>query len=113
MASLSSASLATCSAEGAFGSSESLQNLRHAFISAAQNGITVLASSGDGGSANDKKTPVSEIVEIMSKPEISFTTTPERILPFAQFLHRTGRLKHEPKRWTDLFFPEIHGQAGS
>jgi NitT/TauT family transport system substrate-binding protein len=62
---------------------------------------------------NDKKTPVAEIVEIMSKPEISFTTTPERILPFAQFLYRTGRIKHEPKSWKDLFFPDIHTAAGS
>jgi subtilase family serine protease len=33
-------------------------NLRHAFISAAADGVTVLASSGDGGSANSLKTPV-------------------------------------------------------
>jgi subtilase family serine protease len=46
------------SAEDAFGSAQSLQNLRHAFISAAQNGVTVLGSSGDGGSANGKKAPV-------------------------------------------------------
>ncbi|MEP7055613.1 MAG: S53 family peptidase, partial [Actinomycetota bacterium] len=46
------------SAEDAFGSPQSLQNLRHAFISAAANGVTVLGSSGDGGTANAKKTPV-------------------------------------------------------
>jgi subtilase family serine protease len=46
------------SAEDAFGSPQSLQNLRHAFISASQNGVTVLGSSGDGGSANGRKTPV-------------------------------------------------------
>jgi subtilase family serine protease len=46
------------SAEDAFGSSQSLQNLRHAFVSAAANGVTVLGSSGDGGTANAKKTPV-------------------------------------------------------
>jgi subtilase family serine protease len=46
------------SAEEAFGSAASLQSLRHAFVSAASNGVTVLASSGDGGSANIKKTPV-------------------------------------------------------
>jgi subtilase family serine protease len=46
------------SAEDAFGSAKSLQNLRHAFVSAAQNGVTVLASSGDGGSANARKSPV-------------------------------------------------------
>lgn len=46
------------SAEDAFGSPQSLQNLRHAFISAAQNGVTVLGSSGDGGTANAGKAPV-------------------------------------------------------
>ncbi|HEV2217283.1 MAG TPA: S53 family peptidase [Candidatus Dormibacteraeota bacterium] len=40
------------SAEEAFGSVQSLLNLRHAFISAAANGVTVLGSSGDGGTAN-------------------------------------------------------------
>ena len=39
------------SAELAFGSSKSLLNLRTAFIDAAQSGVTVLASSGDDGSA--------------------------------------------------------------
>jgi subtilase family serine protease len=45
-------------AEEAFGSTQSLLNLRHAFISAAQNHVTVLASSGDGGSSNTNKSPV-------------------------------------------------------
>ena len=45
-------------AEETFGSTQSLLNLRHAFISAAANGVTVLASSGDGGSANPGKTPI-------------------------------------------------------
>jgi subtilase family serine protease len=41
-----------------FPSSQSLLNLRHAFISASQNGVTVLASSGDFGTANPGATPV-------------------------------------------------------
>ena len=45
-------------AEESFGSVQSLQNLRHAFISAAQNGVTVLGSSGDSGTANVQKEPV-------------------------------------------------------
>ena len=36
------------------------QNLRYAFKNAAANGVTVLGSSGDGGTANAKKTPVSQ-----------------------------------------------------
>jgi subtilase family serine protease len=46
------------SAEEAFASTQSLLNLRHAFVSAAATGVTVLASSGDGGSANPIKRPV-------------------------------------------------------
>jgi subtilase family serine protease len=44
--------------EEGFGSTQSLLNLRHAFIAAAASGVTVLASSGDGGTANAGKTPV-------------------------------------------------------
>jgi len=44
--------------EEGFGSPQSLLKLRHAFISAAADGVTVLASSGDGGTANSTKTPV-------------------------------------------------------
>jgi subtilase family serine protease len=44
--------------EEAFNGTQSLLNLRHAFISAAANGVTVLASTGDGGTANAGLTPV-------------------------------------------------------
>jgi subtilase family serine protease len=46
------------SAEDAFGSARSLLNLRDAFVSAAANGVTVLASSGDDGSYGTAKHPV-------------------------------------------------------
>ncbi|HLX47975.1 MAG TPA: S53 family peptidase [Streptosporangiaceae bacterium] len=45
-------------AEESFGSTTSLLKLRHAFISAAANGVTVLGSSGDSGTANIMKQPV-------------------------------------------------------
>ena len=45
-------------AEQTFASTTSLLNLRFAFADAAANGVTVLGSSGDGGSANSAKTPV-------------------------------------------------------
>ena len=45
-------------AEETFSSTQSLLNLRHAFMSAASNGVTVLGSSGDGGTANSFFTPV-------------------------------------------------------
>src|SRR4029450_9155134 len=48
------------SSEDAFGSSASLENLRYAFKNAAANGVTVLGSSGDGGTANASKSPVGQ-----------------------------------------------------
>ena len=45
-------------AEESFGSSASLENLRDAFKAAKAAGVTVLASSGDNGTANIKKEPV-------------------------------------------------------
>jgi subtilase family serine protease len=45
-------------AEETFSSTQALMNLRHAYISAASNGVTVLGSSGDGGTANTFFQPV-------------------------------------------------------
>jgi subtilase family serine protease len=60
------------SAEDAFGSAASLQSLRHAYISAAQNGVTVLGSSGDGGSANSQKTPVGHLGSTIPVPTVEW-----------------------------------------
>ena len=44
-------------AEGSFGSTQALQNLRHAFVSGTAQGMTFLASSGDNGSTGATKQP--------------------------------------------------------
>jgi subtilase family serine protease len=46
------------SAEDAFASFQSLEILRHAYKSAAENGVTVVSASGDGGTANARLQPV-------------------------------------------------------
>lgn len=47
-----------------FDGTQSLLNLRHAYISAAANGVTVLASTGDFGTANLGKTPIKNPITI-------------------------------------------------
>jgi subtilase family serine protease len=47
-------------AEESFASTQSLLRLRYAFQDAAANGVSVLASSGDFGTANSKKPPVAK-----------------------------------------------------
>jgi subtilase family serine protease len=60
------------SAEDAFNGTASLENLRYAFKNAAANGVTVLGSSGDGGVANDMKSPVSEGGSLIPEPTVEW-----------------------------------------
>jgi NitT/TauT family transport system substrate-binding protein len=64
-------------------------------------------------STNDKGFSVTEIVDVLSDPHIKFTTTPENTMKYADFMHSIGSIRNEPASWKDLFFPEIHGAAGS
>jgi subtilase family serine protease len=59
------------SAEEAFGNSQSLLNLRYAFEDAAASGVTVLASSGDDGTANSTKQPVGKGGSTIPFPTVS------------------------------------------
>jgi subtilase family serine protease len=60
------------SAEEAFSSTQALLNLRHAYISAAADGVTVLGSSGDGGTANIIKTPVHTLGTLVPFPTVEW-----------------------------------------
>lgn len=60
------------SAEGAFGSTQSLLNLRHAFQSGTAAGITFVASSGDNGSSGRAKQPVGQGGSTLSTPQVEW-----------------------------------------
>lgn len=64
-------------------------------------------------STNDKGFSVQEIVDVLSDPHIKFTTTPENVMKYADFMHSIGSIKNRPASWKDMFFPEIHGVPGS
>jgi NitT/TauT family transport system substrate-binding protein len=59
------------------------------------------------------KSTVDEIVAQLSEPKTEFGLTPQGMLKFAHFLHRTGQIKERPDTWQDLFFPAIHSAPGS
>jgi subtilase family serine protease len=60
------------SAEDAFGSTESLENLRDAFKAAAAKGVTVFGSSGDNGTANGTKEPVGKGGNLIPYPTVEW-----------------------------------------
>ncbi len=60
------------SAEDAFGSAQSLENLRDAFKAAAAQGVTVFGASGDGGTANGMKQPVGKGGALIPYPTVEW-----------------------------------------
>lgn len=54
-----------------------------------------------------------EMAAVLKDPAIKFTTTPENVLKYAEFMQSIGTLRAKPAAWTELFFPEIHSKPGS
>jgi NitT/TauT family transport system substrate-binding protein len=54
-----------------------------------------------------------ELMAAISHPAVKFTTTPENVMKYAEFMNSIGTLKSRPESWKDLFFPEIHGAPGN
>jgi NitT/TauT family transport system substrate-binding protein len=67
----------------------------------------LLAADAGAGFSHD------ELVGILHEPDIRFTTTPENVMKYAEFMHAVGSIEARPASWKDLFFPEIHGAPGS
>jgi NitT/TauT family transport system substrate-binding protein len=67
----------------------------------------LLASTSESGFSTE------ELLEVIDDPAVKFTTTPENVMKYAEFMHRIGTIKTLPASWQELFFQEIHGAPGS
>lgn len=50
---------------------------------------------------------------IVTDPSVEFTTVPNGLMKFAEFMHRVGTLQQAPSSWKALCFPEAAARAGS
>ncbi|HZI83875.1 MAG TPA: ABC transporter substrate-binding protein [Casimicrobiaceae bacterium] len=62
--------------------------------------------------SRDKDT-VQDILAMLNDPAIVFTTTPQNVTKYVDFMFKTGAIKVKPDSWKDLFFPNAHGLPGS
>ncbi|HVN33705.1 MAG TPA: ABC transporter substrate-binding protein [Casimicrobiaceae bacterium] len=62
--------------------------------------------------SKDKDT-VADILAMLNDPQIVFTTVPLNVMTYANFMAKVGLIKARPDSWKDLFFPNLHGAAGS
>jgi NitT/TauT family transport system substrate-binding protein len=56
--------------------------------------------------------PLAEVLEVLADPDIRYTSTPENVMKYADFMATVGSLKGRPSTWQDLFFPGIHHVPG-
>jgi len=62
--------------------------------------------------SKDKDT-VQDILAMLNDPAIVFTTTPQNVMKYVDFMLRTGSIKVKPESWKDLFFPNVQALPGS
>lgn len=63
--------------------------------------------------SGDKRSTVDEIAKMIADPDVDYTTTPDKMMEFATFMHKVGRLKRVPASWKEYFFPAVHDLNGS
>ncbi len=63
--------------------------------------------------SGEKLSTIDDMIKMVTDPDVTYTTTPVRVMAFAEFMFKVGRLKHQPKAWTDFFFPEAQSLPGS
>jgi NitT/TauT family transport system substrate-binding protein len=53
-----------------------------------------------------------DLMEILNDPDVRFTTSPESVMTYANFMADVGSIKQRPAKWQDMFFPGLHGVKG-
>jgi len=92
--------------------------LYEAFVKALDEAIAMINNDRKAAAeayirlSKDKDT-VQEILNMLNDPLIVYTTTPQNVMKYVDFMARTGTIKVKPDSWKDLFFPNVHGLAGS
>ncbi len=92
--------------------------LYKAFLAALEESMTIINGNKKAAAelyiaTERSKSPLPFIEKILNDPENVFTTTPQNVMKYAEFMHRIGSIKEKPESWKDLFFPEIHAKSGS
>jgi NitT/TauT family transport system substrate-binding protein len=62
--------------------------------------------------AQDRKSTLEEIFNVINDKDYAFTLSPEKVFKTAVFMGKVGTVKDPPAKWQDLFFPDIHGLPG-
>jgi NitT/TauT family transport system substrate-binding protein len=54
-----------------------------------------------------------EVVQMIQDKDTGFSTTPNGVMQYADFLYAVGSIKVHPESWKDLFMPALQHLPGS
>jgi NitT/TauT family transport system substrate-binding protein len=63
--------------------------------------------------ANHSKLPVDQAAAIVTKPENTFTMTPQKVMVVANYMADVKMVPNRPASWKDMFVDAIHNLPGS
>jgi len=93
-------------------------NLYKAFLAAEKEAIDTInkdkrkAAQDYLDIAQDRKSTLDEIFNVINDKDYAFTLLPEKVFKTAVFMGKVGTVKDPPAKWQELFFPDIHGLPG-
>ncbi len=54
-----------------------------------------------------------DVLAMVRDPDTRFSTTPSRLMQYADFMHGVGSIRVQPARWSEMFVPALAGRDGS
>lgn len=62
---------------------------------------------------NQAKIDRALLVKVLKNPQVQFKVAPQNTYPLAEFMHRVGAIKNQPKSWQEYFFQDPVTAQGS
>lgn len=89
-----------------------------AFVDALSDAATYVTQNPDAAAdiyirVNNAKIDRTLLLKIIKDPLVQFKVAPQNTFALAQFMHRVGAIKNEPKSWQDYFFTDPATRNGS
>jgi NitT/TauT family transport system substrate-binding protein len=90
----------------------------NAFLAAFEEGMEITRTDPKGAAQNyianvKSKIDIAEVLQGLTDPGTKFSSSPQRAVTMAQFLHTTGVVKNRMTDWKEFYFPELHTKGGS
>jgi NitT/TauT family transport system substrate-binding protein len=58
------------------------------------------------------KDSADNIFKMLNDPNVVYTTTPQNVMKYVDFMQKIGAIKVKPETWKDLFFPNVYALSG-